>query len=140
MCDDSFRAIKRSLQIDIQNGIPVLLGHPKDQLVSSDPRIVDQNIDSPKMSNRRLDHVLDVTQPCDIHVDSHCPTTGGLHLFGRFRCLLQIDIGDDHIRPVTSQHEGHGFPNALSPSRHQPLFLQFHSSLLLVVYLQAESA
>jgi hypothetical protein len=129
-----------SLQVNSNHGVELFLGHPEDHSIPTKPSVANQDIQIPKMFERRVNHGLRVVPIRDITKMRHGFSTHGLDLIDHrlARGFIAPDSigGDTEIahhdpRPMAGQIERFDATQTTPCSRNDGYFsVQFtHASL-----------
>ena len=109
---DGLAREENGLGVDVEDGVPVLLGDVEGQGGPVDPRVVDEDVDPPEFPAGAIRHRLEVRARGDVggH-DEHAPPEA-LDLGGRAIGARPIELGDHDIRAHPRQLESGGASNA----------------------------
>ncbi len=86
---------------------------------TSDPRVVDRNIERAERLDDAVDGLLDLHVISDIATHDLANAACGAHHIGRVPGLLFIDVEENEIRSVLCQPNSDGSPDTNRRTRHQ---------------------
>src|SRR2546426_1426157 len=90
----------------VQNHIPVILRHLEEQVVSQYPRVVDQNIQLPKMTCGLVHRILYHSAVRHVAVKHQSFRTKAANFMGYLLTPLVIDVGERDTRALFSHAQG----------------------------------
>jgi hypothetical protein len=96
-------AKEHTLQIDIEDQIPILVGRREERSISSDAGIVDQNIYALVLFDDLGHKRLNLVAVGHIDRKTHCPAACGLDLYDGRLDRARILIGDNGASPLTRE-------------------------------------
>ena len=116
--------VEYRLEVHVDDGIPLLLGHTLEGCVLGDARVVDKDIDAAEVFDDFVDNLVRLLEVGSIGGVSLSLNAQCLQFFFRFQNdIVQSDIGEGNLAAFLGKTHGNGFSNTTSGSRDQSHFI-----------------
>ena len=115
-------AKKRSLQIDGQGQIEILLAHVLRQIVGCESRIVDQDVEPSEMPDRLIDCLKYLIEPGHVHLQGKRPAAHRFDLRHQISLRIHITQAKRYVRAGVGQGACNGIAQAARRSGDQRHF------------------
>src|SRR5579875_4139276 len=116
MCLRGTAAQKCALEMYVDDGIPILIRHLKDQIITQNTRVIDQNIQLTKVAGRLVYRVLHHGSVRDITLYRQSLRPQALDLSGYTFAAFNIDIRERDSCAFFCQTQSGGGSNASTGS------------------------
>jgi hypothetical protein len=104
----------RNGEVDVEHGLPLLVGHLLDDGVPGVAGVVDDDVQPAEGRDGRVDKAggeVGVGHAAD---EGNRGAAGSLDGLRRLRCRLGVEVVDDHVRALRGQLDRHGTTDAAS--------------------------
>ena len=115
--------IEVALEVDLEDPVPLLLGHLPADPVPVHPGVVDKDIDAAEGRKRRLDYRLGLGEGGDVAFDADRLAAHGLDLLDdRFCLFLVAAVGQADVGAFLGHHQGDGGADPLGATGDDGIF------------------
>jgi hypothetical protein len=107
-----FGAEEHALGVHRHDAVPLGFAGLHVRLGAFDPGVVEQHVEAPVPGDRELDHLSRLRVPTDVRAHERGFPALGLDLCGDSLALLDLHVGDHHLRAFAREELGRRFPDA----------------------------
>lgn len=97
---------ERGSAVDVQHCLPLLGCHALDHAIPGEPRIVHQDVQTPKIGDCSVDNAFWKVLGAHVPRDGDSHSTRIADEIGCCLCLFAVQIRNDHVRPVLGKQQG----------------------------------
>ena len=120
----SLGEVEHRLEVHVDDGIPLFLGHALQRGVLGDTRVVDEDIDAAEVLDDFVDDLMRLLKVGGVGGISLDLDAKSLQFFFRFHDdIVQGDIGEGDVAAFLGKTQGDGLANATTSSRNQSHFI-----------------